>query len=156
MKKSHKTIIYILIYIIIYIAIRHYGGMVINGYRGLKDRMYDDFEAFGTELENFNDELSNILVLKEHEFNKEKVFINKNIVWNFHLSNCDAQKIGKIRYDGNYECDWMYYDANDVIQNILCDGKITPSEEKYLKNLYDYTEHLIKAYRVIVKDVQSK
>ncbi|QXM06454.1 hypothetical protein [Crassaminicella indica] len=156
MKKAHKAIIYIILCVIIYVIGGYYGQMVINGYCGLKDRMYNDFEAFGVELENFNDELSNILVLKEHRFNKEKVFINKNIVWNFHLSNCDARSIGKVRYHGDYECDWMYYDVNDVIQNILYDGKITPSEEKYLKNLYDYTDHLIKEYRIIVKDVRSK
>jgi hypothetical protein len=146
MKKTHRIIIYIIIWVIVYVTGSHYGRLVIDGYRDYKDRMYRDFQSFGTELEYLNDEVSNILVLKKYKFNKEKILINKNIVWNFHLSNCDAADMKDKRHYKDYQYTWMYYDANDVMQMILSDGIVTPSEEKYLKSLYDYTDHLIKAY----------
>jgi hypothetical protein len=154
MKEINKKIFHITMYSIICIILIYYGNVLIGGYQNFEDRMYNDFQSFGLELEALNNELSKILILKGYNFNKEKVFINKNIVWNFHLSSYAAKNMDNNSSDKDYLYDWLYYDVNNVIQNILYDGIITTSEEKYLKNLYNYTDQLIKEYRIIINDTR--
>lgn len=153
MKKRSKEIIYILLQAIIMMAIGHYGKIYVEGYRDLKDGMYDDFKDFGIELKLFNDQLSKILIVEDDDVNKEKVFIDENIVGDFYRSNYDASKRSKGRSLDDYL--FMYWHVNEVIYNILSDKTITLSEEKYLRSLYTYTDELIKEYNDIVKDVQS-
>ncbi|WP_053955349.1 hypothetical protein [Inediibacterium massiliense] len=150
MKKSHKKILSMIIYVVLSILIMHYGRITTDGYRDLKCRMYYDFECFGIELEHFNNELSKILVLKDFNDNKEKVYINENSAINFYRSNYRASDMGEGK--GVYDYDFMYRNINDVIHQIFSDGMITPSEEKYLQSLYNYTDALIHEYRKIVGD----
>ncbi|MCT4617863.1 MAG: hypothetical protein N4A62_00485 [Marinisporobacter sp.] len=148
MKKEHKKIINIIIGMILYAVVFYYGRVFGDGYHDLKGRMYHNFEDFGIELEVFNDELSKILILNEYDHYKEKVYMNENIRKEFYRSNYNASDMGNGHWATEYN--FMYGNVNDVIQNILSDEKITPTEEKYLKNLYAYTEELIKEYRQIV------
>lgn len=148
MKKEHKKIINIIIGMILYAVVFYYGRVFGDGYHDLKGRMYHNFEDFGIELEVFNDELSKILILNEYDHYKEKVYMNENIRKEFYRSNYNASDMGNGHWATEYN--FMYGNVNDVIHNILLDEKITPTEEKYLKNLYAYTEELIKEYRQIV------
>ncbi|MFT5873753.1 MAG: hypothetical protein ACI8WT_002704 [Clostridium sp.] len=111
-----------------------------------KNRMSRDFEDFGTELENFNDQISQ--TLKIDTYNKEKEFINREITFDFYRSNINAGHVSKEPYNDNY-C-MMYLHINDVIKNILSDELISPPEKKYLESLYSYNDELIKECKRII------
>ncbi|MFT5872536.1 MAG: hypothetical protein ACI8WT_001467 [Clostridium sp.] len=113
----------------------------------LKNRMFYDFRDFGTELENFNDQISQ--TLKIDNYNKEEEFINSEIVFNFYRSNMNAGHFSK----GPYMYDYLTFlqsDANEVIKNILSDELISPQEKKYLESLYSYNDDLIKECKSII------
>ncbi|MGK0465659.1 hypothetical protein [Clostridium sp.] len=112
-----------------------------------QSRMSRDFNDFGTELESFNDQISR--TLKIDTYNKEKDFINREIVSNYFSSSIYAGHYSKGPYMYEY-LTFLKFDANDVIKNILSDELISPSEKKYLESLYSYNDELIKEYKNIV------
>lgn len=144
-----KKICYILLYAIIIFA-SFYARRYVSAYNDLKDRMYYDFEDFGKELENLNDNISQILLL-DYTFNRDKELINKHIVANLFRSNLDASDYG----DGKaiYDFDSIYRQVDDVIKSIISDNMIDISEQKYLETLYDYNAELIKEYKNIIGDL---
>ncbi|MBZ9625814.1 hypothetical protein G9F71_023705 [Clostridium sp. FP2] len=112
----------------------------------LKSRMFYDFRNFGTELENSNEQISQIL--KINNYNKDKQLINREIVVDFSRSNSSAQHISNGKYYDDY---WiMYLNVSETIKNILSDGLISPPEKKYLESLYSYNDELIKECKSIL------
>ncbi|MBW4828218.1 MAG: hypothetical protein KZY61_02965 [Clostridiaceae bacterium] len=134
---TKKRIINILITIILCIVIPR-----IENYRyEFKGIMYRDFRNFGTELENLNEKVLKKLVFKDTTMEEE--FINSKIAHSFINNNSIISRYSS-DYDGFEE---MYdYKINGTIENILYDGKITDSEEKYLSLLYSYNNELIKEH----------
>ncbi|QEK11531.1 hypothetical protein FQB35_03595 [Crassaminicella thermophila] len=155
MKMNKKKLLNISLNIVMLVVLQvmsYYGKIYYEGYKDLKNNMYYNFEDFGEALETFNDELSKILVLGYDDFDKKKEFIDESIVRAFHRSNWDASDMGKGK--AIYDYDFMYLNINKVIHNLLDDGNITLSEEKYIKSLYEYNEELIKEYNNILGDVR--
>lgn len=113
--------------------------------------MYRDFKNFGIELENLNEKISKILILGETDMGEE--IINKIIVGNFHDSNLIAADY----FSDYYNFEYMYnYKISRAVENILSDGKIADSEEKYLSLLYSYNDELIKEYNNLLDKYNEK
>jgi hypothetical protein len=112
----------------------------------IRPRMFYDFKDFGEELENSNEQISQIL--KINIYDKEKQIINPQIVLNFYRSNMSVQRISKGKGYDDYVT--MYLSASKVIKDILADDLISPSEKKYLESLYSYNDELIKECKSII------
>ncbi|MBF8984092.1 hypothetical protein IZY60_11135 [Lutibacter sp. B2] len=153
MNKSNKKALCYIACWIIFLIVFYYGKGHVKGYDELRARMYNDFENFGTELEILNDHLSQTLVLNQHDFNKEKKFVNRNVMLNFWRSDNDAADLGKGKMFNHYTD--MYLEVNDVIYNIVADEIITTAERKYLESLYTYNNELLKEYNHVVGDIRT-
>ncbi|MGH4119027.1 hypothetical protein [Clostridium sp.] len=145
-KDSNKRLIINILFIIACFTCFSFIKPWINYSKELKHRMSYDFEGFGTDLENANEQISQILKL--NSYNKEKDIINRQTVLNFHRSNSSSQNIGEGNSYENYFT--LYLFANEVIQKILADELITSEEKIYLESLYSYNEELIVEYKSIV------
>lgn len=111
-----------------------------------KSRMYYDFKDFGSALEEFNDELFGILIVKDYELNN-KILFNKHALKSFERSKLYSSKFGsRLSF---YDFEDMYTRTNEVIVNIFKDGIVSKSEQKYIITLYDYNKELIDNYKGI-------
>ncbi|ABR47987.1 hypothetical protein Amet_1817 [Alkaliphilus metalliredigens QYMF] len=148
-----KKIAYFLIYLLILGGI-FYARNNFDRQDRFNSRMYYDFQDFGRAVEELNDDLLRILVLEDLDFPREKSFINRNALLNFQRSKGYAADRG--RYQSYHEYQVLYNQVNTVIDNILMDGSISPSEEGYLKALYNYSEALIHEYRGILGNLYDE
>ncbi|SHI45418.1 hypothetical protein [Lutispora thermophila] len=146
-----KKIFYVLSYAVIIFA-SFYAKRYASAYNDLKSIMYYDFDHFGKELENLNDNICQLLLL-DHTFNENNEFINKNILRNLTRSNLYTSDYGdgKTIYDF-YE---FYFQLDDNIKSIISDSSIDVSEQRYLEILYDYNTELIKEHKSIMGDLND-
>ncbi|TCO76886.1 hypothetical protein [Marinisporobacter balticus] len=155
MIKITKQKLYIILLYIVVTVVGHYFGEYYNTYDAYKNRMYDDFEDFGMEIESLNDHLSQLLTLGVEDFDPEKKVVNRRIMLEFWRSNNDAADLGKGKWCPAY-IDDLYLDVNHVIENIVSDNKISPSERKYIQTLYAYNDEILKEYRNVVGDMPER
>ncbi|MBB6215011.1 hypothetical protein HNQ80_001100 [Anaerosolibacter carboniphilus] len=146
-KRAYFIVVYAVIWILFFV-VSPYIKEYINSYDKIKNRMYSDFEGFGKSLEEFDSNLSRLLVLDNYEFSGQKEFINRNRVVSFWSSSFDAASLGKTNSYPQYL--FTYLDANDVINNVLKDGRLEQNEKEYLDMLYKYNQELIDEYKNVM------
>ncbi|MCC5911691.1 MAG: hypothetical protein JJT76_14795 [Clostridiaceae bacterium] len=117
------------------------------------NRMYYDFQDFGIALEEMNESISSIFILQKDSFTKEKSFMDRKALLDYLSSKRYAADRGN--FTRRHEYPSLYREVDRVIDNILLDGRVSPSEERYLKKLYAYNEALIHAHREALGDTDD-
>ncbi len=118
--------------------------------KNMKNIMYISFNDFGKSLEDFNDTISKIIVLKNYEKLEDGRYIDTSQVSGFVMSLHKACKYSEINNNFKYT-DMYLFNVNNTIDNILNDKTLSIEEERYLMTLYRYNEELIKEYKKILE-----
>jgi len=140
---NEKLIVNILIFILLFGG-TFYVRNNLNQQDELNSRMYYDFENYGKALEELNDDLSRIIVLMDCDFSERKTFMNEIVLQNYRISKMFTRDVTNYKIFYSYQ--YLYRDVDDVMNNIFIDDSISPSEERYLRALYNYNGALINDY----------
>jgi len=141
---NKKLIVNIFIFILLFGGTFYVVRTNLNQHDELNSRMYYDFENYGKALEELNDDLARIIVLMDCSFSEKKAFMNEIVLQNYRISKMFTADVRNYKFFHEYQ--YLYRDVDDVMDNIFIDDSISPSEERYLRALYNYNGALINDY----------
>lgn len=146
MKLSKKKICIIIIDLMVLLSI-YCSNKYFDMKNAVNEDIYYNFEEFKEEVQALNENISCVLTVKDNYKNKE--FINKDKIWNYHRSNWMVEDIkGNLHM---YKYIWnVYLYVDENIEVILSDNNINDKEREYLTTLEDYNNELLKECKKIM------